>query len=321
MRTSRVIPFLLLAAVAAPALAAESTYPTRPIRVIVGFPPAGSADIFARLMGQKLTEAWGQTVVVDNRPGAGSTIGSEIVANSTPDGYTLMVVSASFSTSAGLYQNLKYDPVKSFQPIVVIASAPNVFLAHPSVPVKNAGELIKMAKASPGKLNMGSAGTGSITHLSGELFTSMAGIDVQQVPYKGGGPALQAVAANQIQLTFLSLSASLGQVKAGRVKALGVTSAKRSPILPDVPALAEFVPGYQATNWFAMLAPAAVPKPIIDKISKQALEILRTPELADAIKKQGADPEGGTPEETAKFVRTEIAKWTKVIKTIGLKAN
>jgi tripartite-type tricarboxylate transporter receptor subunit TctC len=321
MRTSKVLSLLLLAAAAAPAHAAESAYPTRPIRVIVGFPPAGSADIFARLLGQKLTEAWGQTVVVDNRPGAGSTLGSEIVANSTPDGYTLMVVSASFATSAGLYQNLKYDPAKSFAPVVLIASAPNVFLAHPTVPAQTTGDLIKMAKASPGKLNMGSAGTGSITHLSGELFTSMAGIEVQQVPYKGGGPALQAVAANQIQLTFLSLSASLGQVKAGRVKALGVTSAKRSPILPDVPALAEFVPGYQATNWFAMLAPAAVPRPIIARINKQSLEILRTPELADAIRKQGADPGGGTPESVGQFVSTEIAKWTKVIKTIGLKAN
>ena len=320
MNVRRALPLLLLAT-AIPASAGEAAYPTRPIRVIVGFPPAGSADIFARLMGQKLTEAWGQTVVVDNRPGAGSTIGSEIVANSTPDGYTLMVVSASFATSAGLYQKLNYDPVKSFAPIVVIASAPNVFLAHPSVPAASTADLIKMAKASPGKLNMGSAGTGSITHLSGELFTSMAGIQVQQVPYKGGGPALQAVAANQIQLTFLSLSASLGQVKAGRVKALGVTSAKRSPILPDVPAIAEFVPGYQATNWFAMLAPAAVPKPIISKINTRALEILRTPELAEAIKSQGADPEGGTPESVGAFVRAEIAKWTKVIKAIGLTAN
>ncbi|MGH8665203.1 MAG: tripartite tricarboxylate transporter substrate binding protein [Burkholderiales bacterium] len=321
MNASRLLPLLLLAAAAAPAVAAESAYPNRPIRVIVGFPPSGSADIFARLMGQQLTDAWGQSVVVDNRPGAGSTIGSEIVANSTPDGYTLMVVSASFSTSAGLYTNLKYDPVKSFQPITVIASAPNVCLAHPAVPVKNVGELVAAAKSHPRKFNMGSAGTGSITHLSGELFTSMAGIEVQQVPYKGGGPALQAVVANQIQLTFLSLSASLGQVKAGRVKALGVTSAKRSQILPDVPAIAEFVPGYQATNWFAMLAPAAVPKPIIDKINKQAVAILRTPEVAGAIRKQGAEPEGGSPEETAKFVRGEIAKWSKVIKSIGLKAN
>jgi tripartite-type tricarboxylate transporter receptor subunit TctC len=272
-------------------------------------------------MGQQLTEAWGQSVVVDNRPGAGSTIGSELVANSTPDGYTLMVVSASFSTSAGLYTHLKYDPVKSFRTITVISSAPNVCLAHPSVPVKDVGAFIALAKSNPRKFNMGSAGTGSITHLSGELFTSMAGIEVQQVPYKGGGPALQAVVANQIQLTFLSLSASLGQVKAGRVKALGVTSAKRSRILPDVPAIAEFVPGYQATNWFAMLAPSAVPKPIIDTINKSAVDILRRPEVADAIRKQGAEPEGGSPEESAQFVHSEIAKWSKVIKSIGLTVN
>ena len=298
---------------------AEATYPTKPIRVIVGFPPAGAADIFARLIGQRLTQTWGQPVVVDNRPGAGSTIGSEIVAGSAPDGYTLMVVSASYATSSGLYQNLKYDPVKSFAPVILFTSAPNVAMVHPSVSAKSVRDLIALAKASPGKLNIGSAGTGSITHLAGELFQDMAKIDMTHVPYKGGGPALTALMANQIHIAIQSITASAGHIQAGRLRALGVTSAKRSPLLPEVPAIAETVPGYEATNWYGMLAPAGTPRAIVTKLNDQVRETLGTPEMADAIKKQGAQPEGGTPDAFGQYLRTEIAKWSKVIKATGLK--
>ena len=318
MRKS-VLLTLALTAWASAGWAAEAPYPTKPIRVIVGFPPAGAADIFARAIGQRLTQQWGQAVVIDNRPGAGSTIGSEIVAGSAPDGYTLMVVSASYATSSGLYQNLKYDPVKSFAPVILFTSAPNVAMVHPSLPAKSTKDLIALAKASPGKLNIGSAGTGSITHLAGELFQDMAKIDIVHVPYKGGGPALTALIANQIQVAIQSITASAGHIQAGRLRALGVTSAKRSPLLPEVAAISETVPGYEATNWYGMLAPAGTPRPIVMKLNTQVRETLNTPEMVDAIKKQGAQPEGGTPEEFGQYLRSEIVKWSKIIKATGLK--
>ena len=302
--------------------AAEVTYPSKPIRIIVGFPPSGAADIFARLVGQKLTDAWKEQVVVDNRPGAGSTIGSEIAAKSTPDGYTLMVVSASYATSAGLYKKLNYHPIDSFAPITMLASNPNVLQAHPSVPAKSAKELIAMVKATPGKLTMGSAGTGSITHLAGELFTNMAGIKVTHVPYKGGGPNLIALLSGEIQVTVASIPASLGHIQAGRVKALGLTSARRSRTLPEVPTIAESgVPGYEALNWYGILAPAGAPKPIIAKLNEQINEILRAPDMVEALAKQGADAEGGTPEAFRTYLQSEIAKWSKVIKAAGVQVQ
>lgn len=303
-----------------PAWAGESVaYPSKAIRVIVGFPPAGAADIFARIIGQKLTEAWGQPVVIDNRPGAGSTIGSEIVAHSNPDGHTVMVVSASYATSAGLYQKLKYDPVKSFAPIILITSAPNIGTLHPSVPAKSTKELIALAKASPGKLNVGSAGLGSITHLASELFSSMAGVTIVHIPYKGGGPALNALIAGQIQLAFQSLTASLGHIHGGRLRAIAVTSSKRSPVLPDVQTVAETLPGYEAANWYGMFAPAGTPRAIVVRLNSQMHQILRSPEMVELIRQQGAEPEGGTPEAYGKYVQSEIVKWSKVIKAAGLK--
>ena len=216
-------------------------------------------------------------MVIDNRPGAGSTIGSEIVAGSNPDGHTLMVVSASYATSAGLYQKLKYDPIKSFAPIILITSAPNVAMVHPSVAAKSTRELIAAAKAAPGKFNVGSAGTGSITHLAGELLQDMTGTEVVHVPYKGGGPALNALVAGQIHMAIQSITASIGHIQAGRVRALGVTGARRSPLLPDVPAIAEAVPGYEATNWYGMLAPGGMSKAIVTKLNAQVAATLRRP--------------------------------------------
>ena len=301
------------------AAAADPDYPIRPIRIIVGFPPAGAADIFARLVGQKLGEAWNEAVIIDNRPGAGSTMGSEIASRATPDGYTLMVVSASFATSAGLYRNLKYHPVKSFRPIALIASSPNVLFANPSVPVRSAKELIALAKVYPGKFTLASAGTGSITHLAGALFTDMAGMNVVHVPFKGIGPALTAVLGGEVHMTIASLPAALGQVKAGRGKALGVTSGKRSAALPDVPTLAESgVAGYEAKNWFGMLAPAGVPVVVADKLGNQVVTVLRTPAMTALVNKEGADVEAGGGREFAEFLVSEITKWKKVIKDAGV---
>jgi tripartite-type tricarboxylate transporter receptor subunit TctC len=313
---------VIVSAHVAGAGAAEPAYPTKPIRVIVGFPPAGAADIFARMLGPKLTDAWGQTVVIDNRPGAGSTIGSEITANAVPDGHTLMVVSASYATSAGLYaRQIKYHPIDSFIPITLIASNPNILLAHPSVTAKTVKDLIAAAAAAPGKFTLGSAGTGSITHLAGELFASMAKVKLTHVPYKGGGPNMIALLGGEIQLTVASIPASLGGLKAQRVKAFGVTSLIRSRVLPEVPTIAETgLPGYEALNWYGLLAPAGVPRPVTAKLYAEVSRILQMPDVVDMLAKQSADPGGMPPEAFRKFLVVEIAKWTGAIKSAGVPA-
>jgi len=297
------------------------SFPARPIRIIIGFAPAGAADIFARILGQKLTEAWGQTVVVDNRPGAGSTIGSEIAAGAVPDGHTLLVISASYATSAGLYRKvIRYHPLDSFAPVALIGTGANILLAHPSVPVKSAKELIAAAKAAPGKFTLGSAGTGSITHLAGELFAAMAGVKWTHVPYKGGGPNMIALLGGEIQVTVASVPAAIPGVQGGRVRALGVTSAKRIPALADVPTIAETaLPGYEAINWWAVLAPAGVPQPIVAQLNSRINAISRMPDFIAALAREGAEPAAATPAEFRKFLQAEISKWTKVIETAGIK--
>ena len=306
---------------AAAGQACAQSYPTKPIRIIVGFAPAGAADIFARLLGQKLTDAWGESVVVENRPGAGSTLGSEIAANAVPDGHTLLAISASYATSAGLYRKvIRYHPVASFAPVTLIGSGANILLAHPSVAVRSVKELIAAAKAAPGKYTLGSAGTGSITHLAGELFASMAAVKLTHVPYKGGGPNMIALLGGEIQLTVASVPAAIPGLKSGRVRALGVTSAKRIPALADVPTIAEAgLPGYEALNWYGLLAPAGVPRAIVSKLNGQVNAILLMPDFAAALAREGAEPGGGTPQELGKFLQAEIAKWTKVIDTAGVK--
>lgn len=299
--------------------AAEPAYPTKAVRIIVGFAPAGAADITARLLGQRLSALWGQSVVTDNRPGAGSTIGSAIAAGATPDGHTLTVVSASYATSAGLYKKLTFDPVKSFIPITTLAAGHNLLAAHPSVPAKTAKELIAMAKANPGKLTMGSAGTGSITHLAGELFNHMAGIEVTHVPYKGGGPNLSALIGGEIQISVISLPAAIGQVRTGRLKSLGITSLKRSAAVPDIPTVAESgLPGYEAKNWYGILTPAGTPKFIVARLNSQINDILRTPDTTGTLAKQGLEAEGSTSDAFSVYLKSEIAKWAKVVKAAGL---
>ena len=325
MRDSRRAKLLLLLialwVLGAGAAAHAQDYPARPIRIIVGFAPAGAADIFARILGQKLTDAWGQTVVVENRPGAGSTLGSEIAANAVADGHTLLVISASYATSAGLYRKvIRYHPINSFAPVTLIGSGANILVAHPSAPVKSAKELIAAAKAAPGKFTLGSAGTGSITHLAGELFATMAGIKLTHVPYKGGGPNMIALLAGEIQLTVASVPAALPGLKGGRVRALGVTSLKRVPAIADVPTVAESgLPGYEALNWYGLLAPAGVPKAIVSKLNTRINAILVTPDFVAALAREGAEPGGGSPEAFRKFLQAEIAKWTKVIDEAGVK--
>lgn len=317
MRTQVACAALLLAVSAVHA--AEPAYPTKPVRIIVGFAPAGAADITARLLGQRLAALWGQPVVTDNRPGAGSTIGSEIAAGATPDGHTLMVVSASYAASAGLYKKLAFDPVKSFIPITTLAAGHNLLAAHPSVPATTAKELIAYAKANPGKLTMGSAGTGSVTHLAGELFKLMAGIAVTHVPYKGGGPNLTALIGGEIQISVMSLPAAIGQVRTGRLKSLGITSLKRSVAVPDIPTVAESgLPGYEAKNWYGILTPTGTPKSVVAKLNRQINDILRTPDMIATLAKQGLEAEGSTSEAFSVYLKSEIAKWAKVVKASGL---
>lgn len=299
--------------------AADPRYPTKPIRMLVGFGPGGAADVLGRILGQKLTEALGQTVVVDNRPGATTTIAAEIAANSRPDGYTLLVVTSAHAVSAGIYKKLSYDPVKSFSPITLIASAPLVLVATLSSPAKSVSELIAAAKASPGKITYASSGTASITFLAGELLKIRAGIDILHVPYKAMSQLQSDLIGGGIQLAFTSIPAGIGQIRSGKIRALGVTSAKRSPSLPNVRTIAEDgVPGYEVSNWYGVLAPAGVPRDIIDKLFTQIVKSVQSPEGAEAITRQGADPEVNTPEEFRAYLVSEVAKWGQIIKTAGI---
>ena len=298
---------------------AQAAYPDKPIRMLVGFGPGGAADVLGRILGQKLTEAMGQTVVVDNRPGATTTIAAEIAANARPDGYTLLVITSAHAVSAGLYRKLSYDPVKSFEPITLIASAPLVLASTPSLPVKSVSELIAVARASPGKITYGSSGTGSITFLAGELLKLNAGIDILHVPYKAMSQLQSDLISGGIQLAFTSIPAGIGLIKSGRIRALGVTSAKRSPALPNVHTVSEDgVTGYEVSNWYGVLAPAGVPQAIVDKLCKQIVRSVQTPEWVGAITLQGAEPEVSTPKAFRNYLVAEVVKWKQVIQTAGM---
>ncbi|MEP7182332.1 MAG: tripartite tricarboxylate transporter substrate binding protein [Betaproteobacteria bacterium] len=310
-------------AVAAPAHAQAPAYPTKPIRLVVPFPPGGATDLLARDVGQKLTEAWGQQVIVDNRPGAGGNIGTELVAKAAPDGYTLeMGTVGTHAINASLYSKLPYDHVKDFVPVILVAGVPNVLVVNPSVPANTVAELIAYAKANPGKLNFASSGSGTSIHLSGELFKVMAGVQMTHIPYKGSAPAVQDLIGGQVQLMFDNLPPSLPQIKAGKLRALAVTSATRAPALPDVPTIAEAgLPGFEASSWFGVLAPAGTPPAIIAKLNAEIAKWLATPEAKEKLSRQGANAAGGTPEDFAKHITVETAKWAKVVKESGAKVD
>ena len=305
------------------ALASAQTYPTKPIRLVVPFPPGGATDILARDVAQKLTEAWGQSVIVDNRPGAGGNIGSELVAKSAPDGYTLeMGTVGTHAINASLYAKMPYDHVKDFTPVILVAGVPNVLVVNPALPANSVAELIAYAKANPGKLNFASSGNGTSIHLSGELFKVMAGVQITHIPYKGSAPALQDLLGGQVQMMFDNLPPSLPQIKAGKLRALAVTSLTRAPALPDVPTLAESgLPGFEASSWFGILAPAGTPAPIVAKLNAEIAKWLATPEAKEKLAKQGANAAGGTPDDFAKHIAAETAKWAKVVKDSGAKID
>ena len=311
-----------LAIVAAPFAFGQAAYPTKPVRIVVPFPAGGTTDIIARATAQKLSEAWGHQVIVDNRPGAAGNIGAELVAKSAPDGYTLLMGTVgTHAINSSLYAKMPYDHVKDFAPVILVAGVPNVLVVNPEVPVKTVPELIAYVKTNPGKLNFASSGSGTSIHLSGELFKTMTGVQMTHVPYKGSAPALTDLMGGQVQLMFDNLPSSLAFIKAGKLRALAVTSTTRAAALPDVPTVADFVPGFEASSWFGLLAPAGTSPAIIAKINGEVAKWLATPEAREKLTAQGANIAGGTPEDFAKHIQAETAKWAKVVKESGAKVD
>jgi tripartite-type tricarboxylate transporter receptor subunit TctC len=310
---------LLVPCAAAPALS-QSTWPARPIRLVVTFPPGGAPDILARLFADKAQ--LGQTVMIDNKPGAGGNIGADFVAKAPADGYTfVMGTVGTHSINGALYARMPYDMVKDFVPVAHVASAPNLLVVTNSLPVKNVAELIGYMKAHPGELSFGSPGIGSSVHVSGELFKSLTGTTMTHVPYKGRQFAIPDLVGGQIQLMFDNMPSALPMAKDGKIRALAQTTATRSPAAPDVPTLSETVPGFEATTWFALFAPAGTPRDIVAKVNAEALRVFKLPDVLDKLRTLGLEPWISTPEELARFQASEIIKWAKVVKDSGAKAE
>jgi tripartite-type tricarboxylate transporter receptor subunit TctC len=302
-------------------LASAQSYPTKPVRLIIPFPPGGSNDIVGRLIAQQLSERMGKQFVVDNRGGAGGVVGSELAANSAPDGYTLLIVSAAYAFNPSLYK-LSFNPEKAFTPVALIGTGPNALTIYPKLPVNSVKDLIALAKAKPGQLNYASAGVGSFQHLGSALFTLMAGINVVHVPFKGGGPAMADVIAGNTQICLGSLIQMIPHVNSGRLKMLGIGSTKRSKAFPDVPTIAEAgVPGYDASNWWGILTPAGTPAAIVTKLNSEINAIVQSADIQKRFESQGAEGATMTPAEFAKYIRAETAKWSKVVKEAGIKAE
>jgi tripartite-type tricarboxylate transporter receptor subunit TctC len=308
----------------APQFAAADGYPEKPIRFVVPYAAGGTTDLLSRAIAQRLAEALGQAVVPDNRPGAGGNLGADIVAKSPPDGYTLLMAPVSpMAINVTLYGNkMSFNPEKDFAPVTLVAKVPLVLVVHPSVPVKNLPELIALAKAKPGRLNYGSAGNGSSNHLVGEMLKTAAGIDLVHIPYRGGGPGMMALVAGQIDLLVGQVPTVQAMVNAGRLRAIAVSGATRSPALPEVPTMSESgLPGFDATAWYSIVVPTGTPKPIISRLHAELVKILKSPDIRERLVSEGADVETSTPEELAAFVRSEIAKWSKAVRDSGTKLD
>jgi tripartite-type tricarboxylate transporter receptor subunit TctC len=298
------------------------SYPNRPLRFLVGFPPGGTSDILARTIGQKLGDAIGQQVVIENRPGAGGNIGAEAAAKSAADGYTIFMSTTSQAISVSLYSKLNYDLVRDFAPVIQAVNYTNLLVVHPSLPVKSVKELIALAKAKPGQLNYGTAGNGTPPHMTGELFKSYTGVNLQHVPYKGGAPAIADLLGGQITIMFDNVPPLLPHVQAGKMRPLAVTSLKRISVLRDVPTLDEAgLKGFDSVAWNGVLAPAGTPKEIVARLNAEILRILGMSDVRERLSSQGADPVGGTPEQFAALIRDEIRKWAKVVKDSGAKVD
>jgi len=314
------LSLLGLAAVAQQALAADP-YPTRPIKWIVPYPPAGTTDVLARIVAQWLTEKLGQSVIVENKPGAGNNLGTEAALTAPPDGYTMLLVNPAHGINATLYKNLNFNFIRDVAPVAGLIRTPNVMEVTPSLPVKTVAEFIAYCKANPGKINMASSGSGTSVHLSGELFKSMTGCDMLHVPYKGAGPALVDLMGGQVHVLFDNLPSSIGHIKNGKLRALAVTSQEREPSLAGVPTVGETVPGYEATAWFGVGMPKNTPREIIDRINAEVNRALADPKMRERLAELGGKPIGGTPEDFGKVIAAETAKWEKVVISSGAKVE
>ncbi len=303
-------------------LAQAQSYPSKPIRLIVPTAPGGGTDFSARLIGTKLAEAWGQTVVIDNRSGASGNIGVELAARAVPDGHTLVMPITSFPVNPSLFAKLPFDTEKDFAPIALVASAPLLLVVNPSVPAKSVGELIALTKSRPGQLNYANSGSGTTAHLAGELFKRTAGVDIVSIAYKGGGPAVVDLIAGNVQIYFSTIPAALQQVKAGRLRALAVTSTTRVAEISEYPTVAESgLPGFQVIGWFGLFAPAGTPNAVIQKLNGEIVKTLKAPETRERLSGHGLIPGGGTPQDLGRFLSEEIARWRKLIQEAGIRGN
>ena len=324
MTHMRTLPRLLFAVLllALSFTSPAQTYPSRPIRVILGFPPGGGGEILVRTIGQKLTERWGQPIVVENRPGAGSNIAAAELVKSAPDGYTLMYMPAALVVNPYLYAKVPYDLAKDFTPVTLLASFPLVLVVHPSVAAKSVAELIALAKAKPGALNFASIGNASPPHLAGETFRMQAGVNIVHVPYKGSGPAQTALLAGEVQLMFDTAVSAVPNIKSGRTRALAVTTAARSPLFPDLPTMAESgLREFDLDGWAGLVGPAGMPAEIAQRLQQEIAAILRAPEMAERLASLGADARGTTPDEFRRFIAAESAKWRRIVEASGAKID
>ncbi len=312
-----------LIAALSPLHAAETAvYPNKPIRIVVPFPPGGSTDFFARSIAQKLTEAWGQQVIVDNRTGANGIVGTDIVAKSAPDGYNLLMCAIGHAANASLYRKLPYDALRDFAPVTSFADVPMFLALHPSVKANTVPELIALARSTPGGLNVAAGGVGASHHLAAELFRVQAKLEWQYIQYRGGGPALLELVSGKTDIMFTPVSTALGQVKAGRLKTLGVTTPQRVPLAPDIPTIAEAgLPGYEARAWYGIVAPSRVPRVIVLKLNSQINELLKNTQFREALIARGAVPMGGSVNDFEKFLKNEVQKYAAVVKASGIRAD
>lgn len=320
MRVSTWVRVTLVALLMASGTGTAQNYPTRPVRFIIPFAPGGNTDLQGRLIAQKLSDAWAQQVVVDNRGGAGGTLGVDVAAKAAPDGHTLVLASfGNILVGPALYRKLPYDPMKDLAPVVLVSTPPGLLVVNPTLPAKDVQELIAYARSNPGRINYGSAGNGVWNHLFGELFKSMAKIEMTHVPYKGTAPAITDLIGGQLQMMMSPFPTALPHVKSGRLRAIAVTGAERSPVVPNIPTVAESgLPGYAAASWFALLAPAATPKPIIRKLNFDVNRIFAEPAVKAAFVSDGSEPVGGTPEDLARSIREGMAKWGKLVRDLNV---
>ncbi|MGV3629291.1 MAG: tripartite tricarboxylate transporter substrate binding protein [Betaproteobacteria bacterium] len=318
-RYSKLLTALALAMACGTAIA--QSYPAKAVRIVVGYPPGGPTDVLARIVAQKLTESWGQQVLVDNRPGASGMIGAEVTVRAIPDGYTLLMVPVTYAVTPSLYPKMSYDAVKDLAPVAQVAAAPFILVVHPTLPVKTVKDLITLARSRPAQINYASASAGGMPHLAGELFNTMTGVKMVHIPYKGAAPATTDLLAGQVSLMFNNMLSAMPQVKNGRLRAIAVTSTKRSAAAPELPTIAETVPGYEASGWYAALAPAATPRELITRLNNDMNRVMKMPDVTQRLAGDGVEAVGITAEQFGRYLQQEIAKWGKVVKASGAKAD